>query len=145
MLRVSPSQDQRESIARRIASFAHEAPATALWLAPFVREHGALPLYSSWTETIGITPDGVLVSWSTEGEWPGARPLEEFTWSALALVRGAQRYPELQSLIPNRPTASKICANCGGTGTAIAARPEIDCVCGNLGWVPLEGVGPGAG
>jgi hypothetical protein len=145
MLRVSPSPDQQESIARRIARFELEAPATRRWLAPYVREHGALPLYSSWTETLGITPDGVLLSWSTEGEWPGTRPLEAFTWAALALVRGAQHYPELQSLVPRRPDASRICENCGGTGTAIAAMPEIDCVCGNLGWVPLQGDGHGAG
>ena len=145
MLRVSPSPEQRESIARRIASFEREAPETHRWLAPFVRQHGALPLYLAWTEAIGITPDGVLVSWPIEGEGLGARPLDEFSWSALALVRGAQRYPELASLIPTRPVASKSCDTCGGTGTVVAGHPELDCVCGNLGWVPLGGVAPGAG
>lgn len=136
MFRLSPTLSQRAFIAARIAEFAAEAAPAQQWLEPFVREHVALPLYLGWTETIAIRPNGDLVTWSTEGEWSGIRPVRDFSWAACAVVRGAERYPELRTLIPVRPPQGAIdCPQCGGRGLAGCGRPDLDCECGNLGWV----------
>ena len=146
MLLLSPTINQREFISARIAAFDREVSPVRRWLEPYVREHQALPLYSGWTRTIGIRSSGELVEWSTETEWSGSRPLDDFTWEACALVRGASRYPELQSLVPPRPSTDAVtCTRCEGRGVLFPDRPELDCECGNLGWVLLPSSASGAG
>ena len=58
-----------------------------------------MPLYFGWTETIGIRPNGEIVRWSTEGDYNGTRLVENQSWMLTALVAGADRYPELGSLL----------------------------------------------
>jgi hypothetical protein len=121
-------------ITDRVRQFAVEAPAQVRWLAPFVAEFGALPVYLGWIETIGIRPDGEVIRWSTEGEYPGARPVEDRTWLMTGLVEGSRRYAELLPLVPVRvPDAD----DCQCRGHPLFAAGRVICgTCGGLGWLP---------
>src|SRR4051812_3342300 len=110
MARVPLSDEAVRFIADRIASFPTDPPDRLWWQAGYVTNFGALPLYLGWTETIGITPDGRVIRWSTEGEYAGARPVEDRDWVLLTLVDGAARYPGLRSLLPERGAEAIDCA-----------------------------------
>jgi hypothetical protein len=105
MPRVLVTDEERAFIEERIDRYADEAPTELQWQLRYVRAHGALPLYVGWTETAAIRPNGEMVRWSTEGDWPGVRELNERIWVTTALVRGAERYPQLWRLVPSRPEA----------------------------------------
>jgi hypothetical protein len=134
MPKVTVTVEDEAYIRERIERFSIEAPATQQWLRPYVREHGALPLYIGWTETFGIKPDGTVVRWSTEGDWQGVRDADEKTWVIASLVQGAEQYPALRRLIPVRAAGALPCESCGGLGR-LAQTPQIICVCGGVGWV----------
>jgi hypothetical protein len=134
MPRVSVTAEEGAFIRERIERFSVEGPESLQWQLPYIRAHSALPLYVGWTETAGIKPDGALIKWSTEGEWPGIRELQEKTWVNLALVQGAARYPELKRLVPVRPEGAHTCDRCKGAGRFPSA-PEFICECGGVGWI----------
>lgn len=58
----------------------------------------------------------------------------------VALFQGAKRYPELASLLPNRPPNAVPCISCGGTGEPTDIPPHLQnavvCYCGGAGWLP---------
>jgi hypothetical protein len=132
--RVPVSAEIEAQIASRIGAFSAEAPEKLRWLVPYASQFGALPLYPGWTETIGIRPNGEVVRWSTEGEFVGARPVEDRSWVLAALVAGANRYAELRPLLPVRgPDA----IDCPCRAIPICTSGQVGCVeCGGLGWVP---------
>ena len=134
MPRVSVTAEEEAFIRARIERFAAEGPPNLHWQVPHMRIHAALPLYVGWTETAGIQPDGTLVRRSTEDDWPGVRELKENTWVNLALVEGANRYPELKRLIPARPHGAVTCGACQGLGR-FPQLPEVICECGGVGWI----------
>jgi hypothetical protein len=134
MPRVLVTDEERAFIEQRVDRYADEAPTELRWQLPYVRAHGALPLYVGWTETAAIRPNGEMVRWSTEGDWPGARELSERIWITTALVRGAARYPQLRRLVPSRPDGARTCEVCGGTGR-FPLRSGIICQCGGVGWI----------
>jgi hypothetical protein len=141
MTQIQLSNEESVFIATGIREFGREAAEQQKWLSSFVSQFGALPLYSGWTETIGIRPDGKLVKWSTEDEYVDCRDLDpkDQLFVRAALVSGAKRYPALSSLIPVRPSDARTCEVCGGTGQ-FPIHPKIICGCGGLGWV--EGSNP---
>ena len=93
------------------------------------------PLYLGWMETIGIRADGEMVSWSTEGDYSGLRPVEDRTWLLSALVCGVERYPELRALLPERP---KEAVDCPCRKHPLLVSGKIRCgECGGIGWLPV--------
>ena len=144
MPRLSVTLEHSQFIRAKVARFADEAPSELQWQAEYVRVHHALPLYLGWTETLGIRADGTLVRWATEGDWSDAREADD-TWVNLAIVQGALRYPELRSLIPERPDAAISCDQGQGTGK-LGLSPEFSnviCRCGGIGWIPTGSEKPG--
>jgi hypothetical protein len=120
-------------IAARIAGYSEEAPERVRWESPFVAEFAALPLYLGWTETIGLRPDGEMVSWSTEGDYSGTRPVEDRLWVLSALVAGVERYSELRALLPERPAAA---IDCQCRKHPLLASGRVLCgECGGIGWL----------
>jgi hypothetical protein len=120
----------------RIVAYQDEAPEALQWAAPFVSEFAALPLYFGWTETIALRPDGQSVCWSTEGQYPGVRPLGDRTWVLPALVAGADRYPALRALLPERPARA---VDCPCRKHPLLASGQVVCgQCGGLGWLATE-------
>jgi hypothetical protein len=102
-------------IRNRILNFEKEVRPEDVSETPHVKQHGGLPLYRGWTETLAIRPDGELIKWSTE-EWPGAKEFDNPTWTKVALIQGAKTYPELAPLVPACPAAAVTCEVCDGTG-----------------------------
>jgi hypothetical protein len=120
-------------LTERVTAYPCEAPERLQWLAGYVAEAGALPLYAGWTETIGLRPDGEVVSWSTEGEYPGTRPVEDQGWLLTALVKGVNRYPELRLLLPERPPNAR---DCWHLCHPFFAEGKVTCSeCYGLGWL----------
>jgi hypothetical protein len=101
-LRLAMSPGLSAWLAERIAAYPAESAPQLRWLAEYAARAGALPLYPGWVETIGLRPDGEVVSWSTEGEYPGTKPVEDRYLWLTSLVFAAKRYPELRSLLPER-------------------------------------------
>jgi hypothetical protein len=135
-VRVSVPAELAAFLQARIADYAAEAPEPLRWAAPFVTEIGALPLYFGWTETIALRPDGQLVCWSTEGHDAEVRPLHDGAWVLPALVAGADRYPELRELLPERPSDA---VECPCRKHPLFASRQIPCGrCGGLGWLATE-------
>jgi hypothetical protein len=133
MTNVVANGETATFIASRIARFASEANEKQLWLAPYVAEFNALPLFVGWTETIGIRAEGEIITWSTEQEFLGVRAVEDQTWVLTALVAGSKQYPELQQLLPQRGTDA---VDCGCRDVPPIASGEFICgTCGGLGWV----------
>src|ERR1700722_15321655 len=100
---VPLTPDIQASIARRIESYASEAPEPLRWLSPYVAAFDALPLLVGWWDATGIRTDGAIICWSTEGEYPGVKPVKDrYHWLS-ALVDGCRWYPELRTLLPTRP------------------------------------------
>jgi hypothetical protein len=136
VVRIAVPPELSAFIAARVASYPTEAPERLRWESPFVTDFGALPLYPGWTETIGIRPDGEIVQWSTEGDYPGLRAVEDRLWVLSALVAGAKRYPELRALLPERPAGA---VDCQCRDHPLFVSGKVLCgTCGGVGWLPAE-------
>lgn len=99
--------------------------------------HTVLPLFVDWTGFWGISPDGSILLVDTED---GAPPTLEndARVQRMALFRGAEKYPEIQTLVPRRPESARDCPNCEGRGVINlpGIGPDtIVCYCGGLGWL----------
>jgi len=65
-------------------------------------------------------------------QWSLAKPVERIG----ALFIATKYYPELQELLPPRPSDAPTCTQCAGRGHVFA---EVVCPsCGGLGWVSDE-------
>lgn len=136
MGRVAVTEDTAAFIAARIAGFPAEADEPLRWLSRYVAEFGALPLYLGWLESIGIRPDGEVVSWSTESDYAGVRPVEDRTWLLSALVAACKRYPELLGLLPAREPGA---VDCRCHNHPLLASGKVLCgECGGVGWLPAQ-------
>lgn len=110
---------------------------------PSLREAAAvapalLPLFLDWMGFIGLREDGELlfVTWDPPHD---AEIVQEAHLRRTALVAGAEKFPELSTLVPRRPSEAELCTFCGGSGRPILdgeVVPEnVRCVCGGLGWL----------
>jgi hypothetical protein len=99
-------------------------------------EHRALPVYSDLGGTLFITPSlEVLALDHDGGVVPTPEPSEN--WRLVALVSAAEKYLELQCLIPPRPPNALPCSPCGGTGRVAQLNTRCGKCCG-LGWQALH-------
>jgi hypothetical protein len=132
---VELTDAQAAFVAERIARFAVEQ-GDSNWLVEYVEKYRILPLYIGWTETIGIMSDGAIRKFSADGdcsEYEGLRVEESSTAVLASLVRGARKYPELQTIIPARPDNAATCEDCAGSGV-FEKMPSVICSCGGVGW-----------
>jgi hypothetical protein len=132
-VRLAGSPELSAWIEQRVAAYPSESPEPTRWLASSAVEAGVLPLYAGGFETIGLGPDGEIVSWLTEGEYPGVRPVEDrYLWLS-ALVNGAKRYPQLQPSLPRRPPSAR---DCWHLDHPLFADGKLFCPeCCGLGWI----------
>ena len=132
-MRMVLSSELSTWLATRIAAFADESPPQLRWLAEYVVEACALPLYPGWFETIGLRSDGEVVSWSTEGDYSGTKPVNDRYLWLTSLVNAAKSYPELRTLLPVRPPGA---LDCKHLAYPIFAEGKVFCPdCCGLGWV----------
>jgi hypothetical protein len=100
-----------------------------------VRSAGALPIYSDIGATIFLRPDGaILIQPHHSDDAPVVE--ERRSWRILALSLGAEKYPEIRDFLPQRPSGSDDCLECGGSGRFKVAELTFVCnTCHGIGWV----------
>jgi len=100
----------------------------------------ALPIGSGSFSYFLLHPDGEVISIDTLDSEEVERSSESYRLSTI-LAWGAERYPALAPLIPERPPEAEDCPLCGGSGTDVSvASAEMACVwCSGLRWTVLEG------
>lgn len=74
-----------------------------------------------------------MFAWDGEAAWE-----DSAKWRLLALVIGAERFPELKELLPVRPALAPDCSSCQGTGTFAHLRKVKCWECAGLGWLSDE-------
>jgi hypothetical protein len=96
------------------------------------RRYNALPLAEGWFAWALLTEQGEVLEAAEDGTVaPAAEPLR-----TMFLVAGAERYPELITLLPVRSDASTNCVRCEGTGRMTFGNRKVRChECRALGWV----------
>lgn len=93
----------------------------------------ALPLYGGIGEVWLLRPDGSFWRADSDAGLELERLPEELQINAL--VAGAERYPWLASLLPDRPIDAALCTVCGGTGRIGSPGNTAYCFgCHSLGW-----------
>jgi hypothetical protein len=112
---------------------------TETWPDRAGREHGAIPLWADIGGAILLRPDGTVLEleWDQPSEH-APRELDAPSWR-VALVTGAERYPWLAALLPQRPANAETCPDCEGKGRRDYNDPEtrgrVYCAsCDGLGW-----------
>jgi hypothetical protein len=140
VVQLAVSSELAAWLAERIAAYHEESPPELRWLGEYVAQAGALPLCPGWSETIGLRPDGEIVSWSTEGEYPGTKPVEDRYLWLTSLVSAAKRHPQLRALLPVRPPGAWDCPH---LANPIFAEDKVFCPeCCALGWVECAAFDP---
>ena len=91
------------------------AAPTDVELVEAVRTTGALPVYADMGAALLLRPDGEILAfpWDSLGT---PAPESDPVWRLIAVVVGAETYPELQPLLPVRPSGSPGCPWCAGRG-----------------------------
>jgi len=102
-----------------------------------IADNDVLPLMNDWGGCYAINRAGEIVSFS----WDDHRNVtveDDARIKNIALAQGSIVYPELKSLIPERPPEAKTCETCNGTGIPPHGDkvPGLVCYCGGLGCVP---------
>jgi hypothetical protein len=92
---------------------------------------GGLPVYSDMGGVLVIAPDLRVLVYDPEVL---ASKEADAHWRRVALVRAAEKFPELRSLMPQRPSDAEDCKACQGKGTVL--KFQVTCgKCGGTGWV----------
>jgi len=100
----------------------------------------ALPIGSGSFSYFLLHPDGEVISIDCLDSVEVERSRESYRLSTI-LAWGAERYPALALLIPERPPEAEDCPLCGGSGTDVSvAGDEMTCLwCSGLRWAVEEG------
>lgn len=108
---------------------------------PDFKTLNALPVSCDAGGASVLTPDGQwrILLWDDPSQ---LQPIPAW-WDARILrtngFEAAQRYPDLEWLLPERPADAVECAECGGDGISPAAKQtgatNVVCKCGGLGWL----------
>lgn len=99
------------------------------------REHEALPIIFDQGGWWAIRLDGTIVTWG----WgiPEDPEIEtDLRWRNQALFEGTTKFPELWLLLSPRPTSSRECHVCHGSGKEPESPRDWCLYCGGLKWVP---------
>jgi hypothetical protein len=97
------------------------------------RQSRALLIYEGWEGSVILTIEGEVLVETGGHLAPCEDPLR-----TVALVAGAERYPELKVLLPNRTDSARVCTACRGTGWFYIEDQKTGIRCGMcraLGWV----------
>jgi hypothetical protein len=142
-IQLTPSQ--RQQVERSIAEFIADSSSVYTYAFGAIARLNALPLFFDWTAFMALLPDGQIV-WVPYDEAPGdIEVVQEERVRNMGLFQSSKLHPELQFLVPPKPTDAIDCPDCRGTGRLpfppgseyIAER--LICYCGGLGWLPHGG------
>lgn len=142
---VSPVMSAK--IQARLSAFILEKTPDPLQLREIANELKILPLVLAGGGCYAIRPDGQIVSFSLD-EPSKLRVENDERICNIMLFKGSKKYPELEELVPEKPTDAQVCPFCKGTGvypvpsSSQLTSDDIVCFCGGLGWLPPETVIP---
>jgi hypothetical protein len=100
-----------------------------------------LPMLFDMGGCYGIRPNGVIVSFAWDEPYSLNEEHDPRIQNTI-LFQGAKKYPELEGLVPIRPTDADECSHCRGTGVIQGFAEQglslenILCYCGGIGWLP---------
>lgn len=104
-------------------------------------KENVLPLFMDMGGFYGINTSGEIISFSWDN-LEVSRLETEPRICNIVLFQGAKIYPELEDILPGRPSDARICPHCKGTGVeSFSSKYQIEhivCYCGGLGWIPKE-------
>lgn len=124
-------------LAQRIQRHVNDLPqGIEAWPVRMCKEKlNALPLHGDQIYLWALRPDGVVLSLDHESaSLPVCEETDPLTLYAV-LVRGAQKYPELQEVVPRRPVGVQQCEPCSGMGVIDVGKTAPGCMrCRGLGW-----------
>ena len=136
-----------QKIDARLNEFTLKAFPGHVNLREIVAKFRILPLYLDWSGGWAISSDGEVISFLYEE--PFDLKVEDDTRICnMVLFQGSKKYPELRSLVPERPSNAVECPHCKGAGTPGEIREYAKekgkeslldvmvCYCGGLGWLP---------
>jgi hypothetical protein len=111
----------------------------------YATDHRQLLLTRDWTGDFLLDITGQVWMIDTETGQP-ARSANASEHRS-ALFQGLMHYPELHSLLPNRPTEAETCTVCEGTGVPeiVLTKPPLRnlvCECGGAGWTVRDATSP---
>lgn len=129
-----------EQIEERLKNFIAESKEDPLSLRAHAARFNALPLCVDWGKCWAVRADGEVIVFSHEDAEPRASKESDERMRNVALYQGSLTYPELKSLIPDRPSGAKDCPYCAAKGfdPSSLEKQNIVCYCGGLGWVPAS-------
>ena len=125
------SHDTEIQIRQRLAEYLSNPAAEFQDVA---RRYEALPVYSDVGGTLFLTPSSQVLCLPADSV--DLHEEHSLEWRLVALVRAAEKFPELQSLLPARPDNAPACAACSGHGSVAGG---LRCgACLGLGWPALS-------
>ena len=92
----------------------------------------ALPLYADMGGFLTIREDGEILRY--DPETATTRPEDDERWRLVARLAAADRFPELESLRPGRPSDARTCSPCAGAGRVLEGTVRCG-TCFGLGWL----------
>jgi hypothetical protein len=138
-LKVIPSKELGAEIVARIQAILSNSSTDNAEVRKVATETNALPLHYGLGGGMALRPTGDLLEFS----WANPRDTKEVDDPRLmniALFQGSKKYPELEALVPTKPSNATVCPYCKGTGYPTSALnsniENIVCYCGGLGWIP---------
>lgn len=121
-------------VRQRVASVAADWADNPNDVGRIAHAFGVIPLLFDWSAFMGMDANGTFSFIS----WDEPRKVDSVVSADLqdlAILSGLRFYPELATLLPERPIDATICKSCGGTGD-LGLADNIVCRCGGLGWIP---------
>src|SRR5687768_15749023 len=106
------SHDAEILIRRRLAEYLSNPAAEFQDVA---RQYDALPVYSDVGGTLFLTTSSKVLCLPADRVDPQEEHSPE--WRLVALVSAAEKFPDLQPLLPVRPDNAPACAACSGRGS----------------------------
>jgi hypothetical protein len=103
-------------------------------------EQNALPLHGTLIYLWALQPNGTVLCMDHEAFTRPTEPETDPLTLFAVMAHGAQRYSELESLLPAPPDGIEICGDCNGRGYGAEDDPENNyCLrCRGLGWLTLS-------
>lgn len=127
-----------EQIAERLKEYIDDPAHDALNLRSLAARFDALPLCVDWEKCWAVRVNGSVVVFYHDSEDAQLQIEDDPRLVNIALYQGSITYPEIKSLVPERPTDARDCPYCAEKGIDPDSLEDqnIICYCGGLGWVP---------
>lgn len=92
---------------------------------PVHMDLGGVLVIDRWEAVVSYDPDDGTIA-----------PVSDARWRTLALVKAAEKFPDLRELAPGPPSNAVVCGTCEGSGVLMG---DVNCgVCLARGWLVTE-------